>query len=123
MEASRRIERTYKTAQKFMSNGGNVCNAFSISVSYVKGGMSFYDYHVYPSGYRVSYTPMALSDKGGYECRSTIIGDGFYAQGEEAARFNRKRLEEYASKIFANLNEWLSEHGLSNLCEQGYQEA
>ena len=124
MEQPRRITKTYKVEQPFISESGHECNAFNISISYTKSGVSFWDYNRYPSGYRVSYTPLIVSkDRDcGFVMYSYAAGDGFYTQEEVAERFSAKKLHELAEKVFDNIKEWLDQHNLASLNEIGYHE-
>ena len=122
MESRRYITHKFKTAKRFMY-GKNECNAFELTVSYVKGGISWWDGHRYPSGYRVSFTPGNLEDFGYGNSFSMMIGDGFYAQAETAERFSASKMEAIHKALCDDFDGWLRDHGLGSIVDMGYEEA
>jgi len=81
-----------------------------VSLEYTKGGINYYSGATNPRGYRITTTPVALSDQYGYTTESyTLLGDrknsGGYVMIEPSNRYNAGRLAQLAYRYDAKVPE------------------
>ncbi|MFA6100412.1 MAG: hypothetical protein WC750_06125 [Patescibacteria group bacterium] len=82
---------------------GKELTHLKIRVEYSEGGQNYFSGGYNKRGFRVSVTPVTLSEERGYTSESFVmLGDrrncGGYVMIEEAKRYNSKRLEQLAEK-------------------------
>ena len=87
-----------------------------VKVSYLKGGMSFYDYTTHPRGYWLQVTPLEIEDSacGNFKMTKYMFGSGKKYFVSEASRFSQKALERAANQARD-----MMDAAVSLLCDEG----
>jgi hypothetical protein len=88
MQISRRSDRSI-TAQIDLPAPMGDSTHLEVSVSYAKGGISYWDYKTYPDAYWLTIKPVRVEGP----MLSYMLGKGMRSKLEESGRFNRKKLE------------------------------
>ena len=70
-----------------------------VKVSYLKGGVKYYDYTRHPRGYWLQVTPLEIehSECGNFKMTKYLFGSGKKYFVSEASRFSQKALERAAA--------------------------
>lgn len=85
----------YPRIQKNILSKKDATKAVRISISYRKGGISYWDYSRFASAYYASITPIELEN--GFE--SFMLGDGVNYTLEESDRYSKNALLKNANEF------------------------